>query len=126
MQTDDFQILTPFALNLDHNKKSAFSLDASWFTFSFSCNQVILGTLEIIMKKTVVVFFSSFLFSCDDLIDIRRYDGPCRIELKNGTVITTQEDIELLKSTGTITYRDENGKIWSLTTEEYETYSCGN
>jgi hypothetical protein len=64
--------------------------------------------------------------SCDEIIDVLRVDGPCTIQLTNGTTITTQESLEILQSTGTITYRDDQGKLWSIPAIEYESYSCGN
>lgn len=66
-----------------------------------------------------------FFASCEDIIDVTRVDGPCTIQLKNGTVITTENSIEILDSTGTITYRDDEDRLWSLTRSEYESYSCG-
>lgn len=63
--------------------------------------------------------------SCEDIMDIKRVDGPCTIQLTNGTTIFTEDSIEILESTGTITYRDADDKLWSLTREEYESYSCG-
>lgn len=64
--------------------------------------------------------------SCDEIIDVLRVDGPCTIQLANGTTITTQESLEILQSTGAITYRDNQGKLWSIPANEYESYSCGN
>jgi hypothetical protein len=72
------------------------------------------------------LFFFLILFSsCDELIDVLQFDGPCTILLKNGRTITTQQNIEVLESTGTITYRDDDGKLWSIPVNEYESYSCG-
>ncbi|WP_026950989.1 hypothetical protein [Algoriphagus mannitolivorans] len=62
--------------------------------------------------------------SCDELIDIEEIEGPCTIILKDGTNILTNGNIEILKSTGVMTYRDEKDKLWSLTPEEYESYDC--
>lgn len=67
-----------------------------------------------------------FLVSCEELVDVKREIGPCTIQLANGGTITTKDDIEILKATGTITYRDEDGKLWSVTTNEYIGYTCGN
>lgn len=75
------------------------------------------------MRKLFVVLFIA-LMGCDELVDIQKIDGPCTIQLKDGTIITSQS-IELLKSTGTITYRDEDGKLWSIAVDRYESYSCG-
>lgn len=59
-------------------------------------------------------------------MDIKRVDGPCTILLKDGTTIFTADSIEILEATGTITYRDAEEKLWSVTRDEYESYSCGN
>lgn len=73
-----------------------------------------------------LLFFVLILLSaCDELIDVIRIDGPCTIQLKSGNTITTQQNIELVESTGTITYRDDDGKLWSISANEYESYSCG-
>ena len=76
------------------------------------------------MRKLFTVFLIGLL-GCDEIVDIKKIDGPCTIQLKDGTIITAQS-IELLKSTGTITYRDDDGKLWSIAVERYESYSCGN
>jgi uncharacterized membrane protein (UPF0127 family) len=74
------------------------------------------------------IFFLTLIFlaSCEELVDVKRIEGPCTIQLVNGSSISTQEAIEILKTTGTITYRDEDGKLWSIPADEYLTYSCGN
>lgn len=64
------------------------------------------------------------LLSCDTLQDVNEINGPCTIVLKDGSTITSNGNIEILKSTGTITYRDEVGKLFSLFEAEYESYIC--
>ncbi|GMQ30311.1 hypothetical protein [Algoriphagus confluentis] len=76
------------------------------------------------MRKLFVVLLIALL-GCDELVDIKKIDGPCTIQLKDGTLIET-EGIELLKSTGTLTYRDQDGKLWSIAVDRYERYTCGN
>lgn len=76
------------------------------------------------MRKLFIVVLIG-LIGCDEIVDIKNIDGPCTIQLKDGTIITAQS-IELLKSTGTITYRDDDGKLWSIAVDRYESYSCGN
>ncbi|TDQ15041.1 uncharacterized protein DUF903 [Algoriphagus boseongensis] len=68
----------------------------------------------------LLILFSS----CEKLIDINEIDGPCTIVLTDGSTITSNGNIEILKSTGVLTYRDEDGKLWSLTSEEYQSYDC--
>lgn len=75
------------------------------------------------MRKLLFLVLVLFA-SCDELIDIQKIDGPCTIILKDGTNILSNGNIEILKSTGVLTYRDEKGKLWSLTSEEYESYDC--
>ncbi|MDP2043393.1 MAG: DUF903 domain-containing protein [Algoriphagus sp.] len=78
------------------------------------------------MRK-LYFFFAFILFAaCEELVDVKRIEGPCTIQLVKGGTITTQEAIEILKATGTITYRDQDGKLWSIPADEYLTYSCGN
>lgn len=78
------------------------------------------------MKISFFLFVLLLLASCEDIFDVKLVEGPCTIELSDGRTITTVEDIEIMQSTGTITYRDEDGKIWSLTADKYESYTCSN
>jgi len=82
------------------------------------------------LKKTVfTVLFFLALASCqiiDDIVDIERIDGPCTILLKDGTTIETNESLELSVRTQAITYRDDEGRLWGLFKEDYESYTCGN
>ncbi|MGM0945923.1 MAG: hypothetical protein ACQEW9_12120 [Bacteroidota bacterium] len=59
------------------------------------------------------------------LKDIKRIDGPCTIVLEDGSVIETPFSLEVTIKTEAITYRDEEGKLWSLFREDYQSYSCG-
>ncbi|MBC6368347.1 hypothetical protein [Algoriphagus sp. AK58] len=72
------------------------------------------------------LFFLLGFVSCEKIIDVQRFDGPCTIELVDGSTITTEYSIEILESTGTITYRDSDRKLWSIKADEYVSYSCGN
>ena len=78
------------------------------------------------MRFWLGLVFVLLLASCEDIMDIKRIDGPCTIQLKDGSSIFTEDSIEILESTGTITYRDADNKLWSITRDEYESYSCGN
>lgn len=66
------------------------------------------------------------LFEDTKLVDVQKFDGPCIITLKDGSTIETEGGIEVSKRYEGITYRDEDGKIWSLFKDEYDSYSCGN
>lgn len=75
--------------------------------------------------RYLLILLALMAFSgCDLLSDIEELEGPCTILLVDGRTVSTSETIEILESTGTLTYRDEDGKLWSLTSEEYESYSC--
>jgi hypothetical protein len=78
------------------------------------------------MRQIFFLFIFIFFLSCEELTDVKREKGPCTIQLVDGGAITTQDDIEILEGTGTITYRDEDGKLWSIPAAEYVSYSCGN
>ncbi|MBN7811594.1 DUF903 domain-containing protein [Algoriphagus sp. H41] len=78
------------------------------------------------MRKLCLLPAFLILFSCEEISDITRVKGPCTIELVDGRTISTANDIEILESTGTVTYRDEDGKLWSLSEAEYTSYTCGN
>ncbi|SFN60995.1 hypothetical protein SAMN04488519_101131 [Algoriphagus ornithinivorans] len=82
------------------------------------------------IARNFIILLILFFSSCDSwlqdigLKDIKRIDGPCTILLVDGTVIETPYSLEVTIRTEAITYRDENGKLWSLFREEYESYSC--
>lgn len=75
------------------------------------------------MKKLGAFFLFAILLSCEDLIDVEEITGTCTIVLIDGSIITTL-GVEFMKKTETITYRDEDGKLWSLFKGDYESYSC--
>lgn len=78
------------------------------------------------MRKLILPLFLVFFASCEEIFDVKRVDGPCTIQLVDGGTITTQFSIEILQGTGTITYRDDDRKLWSIPASEYSSYSCGN
>jgi hypothetical protein len=78
------------------------------------------------MQRILVLFFFLLILSaCEKFTEVRRFEGPCTIELVSGLQISTAFSIEILQSTGTITYRDEKNLLWSLKADEYVSYSCG-
>jgi hypothetical protein len=76
------------------------------------------------MKSFLPLVFLVFLFSCDTLRDVNESNGPCNIILTDGSTIVSNGIIEIQKKTGTITYRDEAGKLWSLFLDDYRSYTC--
>ncbi len=82
--------------------------------------------MRLLLRHFCILLFLIFLSSCEDLTDVKRVDGPCTIQLVDGGTITTQFSIEILEGTGTITYRDDDRKLWSIPASEYTSYSCGN
>ncbi|REG91021.1 YgdI/YgdR family lipoprotein [Algoriphagus antarcticus] len=62
--------------------------------------------------------------ACDTLQDVNEINGPCTIILPDGSTIISSGNIEIQKKTGTITYRDEAGKLWSLFMDDYQSYTC--
>lgn len=77
------------------------------------------------MRILPVLLVFLLFASCEEISDITRVKGPCTIQLASGGTISTA-NIEILESTRTLTYRDEEEKLWSLSEAEYSTYSCGN
>jgi len=76
------------------------------------------------MKKIFFAFILTLGMSgC--LSDIEEITGTCTVLLKDGTTIEMSQDIRQNTKTGTITYRDENGKLWSIFKEDYESFDCG-
>ena len=103
--------------------KSRHFVICKWIFFT----QVNSRLYSLVMRRFLLLSLSMLLFfSCEKILEVQRFDGPCTIELVNGQRITTQNSIEILESTGTITYRDEEGKLWSIKSSEYTSYSCGN
>ncbi|RAI90150.1 hypothetical protein [Algoriphagus yeomjeoni] len=80
------------------------------------------------MKKylpfLILILASCSLFEKTDLVDIQEIDGPCTIQLTDGTSVVSNGNIEISKRTQAITYRDENNKIWSLFKNDYTSYTC--
>jgi hypothetical protein len=72
----------------------------------------------------ILVLSGCSLFEDTKLVDIMEVDGPCTILLTDGTTIVSSGNIEISKRTEAITYRDEDGKLWSLFKEDYTSYSC--
>jgi hypothetical protein len=80
------------------------------------------------MNRLFLIFLIA-LSGCeiiDDLTDIEKIQGPCKIILTSGKVIEIEGEIKLSVRTQAITYRDEKGKLWSVFEKEYTSYSCGN
>lgn len=74
------------------------------------------------MKRLIGIPFLILLFSCS-LLEVEEFTGGCTIILADGSSIQV-DGIEILEPTQTITYRDEDGKLWSLFKEDYRSYSC--
>ncbi|OOG75295.1 DUF903 domain-containing protein [Algoriphagus sp. A40] len=78
------------------------------------------------MRQVSFLFVLFLLAACEEIFDVKGIEGPCTIQMVDGSTITVEKSIEIIQSTGTITYKDEDGKLWSITADEYLTYSCGN
>ena len=80
------------------------------------------------MKKYLTLFIlvlaSCSLFEDTKLVDILEVDGPCTIQLTDGTTVVSNGNVEISKRTQAITYRDADGKIWSVFKNDYTSYSC--
>ena len=57
------------------------------------------------------------------LKDVKIIEGSCTITLSDGSIVTS-EGLEIMLKTETITYRDEEGKLWSFFKNDYQSYSC--
>lgn len=69
------------------------------------------------MKR--VSLFILLLVACHACIPYEEIDGPCLVFLltapgERARFYEIREDIRRDKSTGVFTYRDENGKLWSI------------
>lgn len=69
------------------------------------------------MRKELIIllFFSGIISSC---MDIEKISGTCEVYviMDDGSVRFYEmfEDIRRNESTGVFTYRDENGRLWSI------------
>ncbi|GAA0878884.1 hypothetical protein GCM10009119_18520 [Algoriphagus jejuensis] len=77
------------------------------------------------MRKYLMLTVVFGMFGCEGFNDVTETSGPCTILLVNGASISTQETIKIMESTNIITYRDADGKLWSIPPAEYSSYSCG-
>lgn len=81
-----------------------------------------------LMKKCLpilILFLAGCsLFEDTKLVDVKEVLGPCTIVLTDGTSVVSSGNIEISKTTMTITYRDEADKLWSLFKDDYTSYSC--
>ena len=75
-------------------------------------------------KMLLLSLFCVSLLGCDTLQDVKEINGDCTIVLADGSSIVSFGNIEILEKTQTITYRDADGKIWSLFKDDYTSYSC--
>lgn len=64
------------------------------------------------------------IFEDTKLVDVQEILGPCTIDLIDGTSVVSNGNIKISKSELTITYRDEENKLWSLFKGDYSRYSC--
>ena len=58
-------------------------------------------------------------------LEVETFNQSCTVVMNDGTILEISRDIRRNKKTGTITYRDEDDKLWSIFQEEYESFSCG-
>lgn len=77
----------------------------------------------------MVLFLMFLVSSCEGVLediglkDVKIIEGSCTITLIDGSTVSS-EGLEIMLKTETITYRDEEGKLWSLFKDEYQSYSC--
>ena len=80
------------------------------------------------MKKyfpiLVLILAGCSLFEDTKLVEVKEVIGPCSIVLTDGKTVVSNGNIEISKSTLTITYRDETDKLWSIFKDDYTSYSC--
>jgi hypothetical protein len=104
--------------------KSVISLDIilAIKIVKFYRNQVYKGLsryqrLLVFMRKELIIllFFTGMISSC---MDIEEISGTCEVYvvMDDGSVRFYEmfEDIRRNKSTGVFSYRDENGRLWSI------------
>jgi hypothetical protein len=80
--------------------------------------------MERIMKRVFV--FCILMLMLGACLEIEEINSSCTVLLNDGSVLEINRDIRINNETGTITYRDENDRLWSIFKEDYESFSCGN
>lgn len=80
--------------------------------------------IKISSNLFVLSLFCVSLIGCDTLQDVKEINGDCTIVLPDGSTVVSNGNIEILEKTQTITYRDADGKLWSLFKNDYTSYSC--
>jgi hypothetical protein len=61
------------------------------------------------------------MFGCLEVEKIKR---TCTVFLKDRTTLEIKDDVRKNRKTGTITYRDEEGRLWSLYETAYDSLVC--
>ncbi len=79
-------------------------------------------TMRWLNRITILILLT--MAGCDSLQDINEVNGPCEIILIDGTTIIPVGRIKISDRTRAITYRGDDGKLWSLFPDEYKSYSC--
>ncbi|MDX5478232.1 hypothetical protein [Fontibacter flavus] len=73
------------------------------------------------MNKVLIplIFLALFTSAC---VEVEEISGGCEVYLKRADGSTwfyeIKEDVRRNKDTGVFTYRDENGKLWSINQDE--------
>lgn len=73
-----------------------------------------------------VFVFCCLMIMTGACMEIDKINSTCTVVLNDGSFLEISRDIRVNNETGTITYRDENDKLWSIFKEDYESYSCAN
>jgi hypothetical protein len=72
-----------------------------------------------------ILVFCFLMLATGACLEVETINQSCTVVMNDGTIIEISRDIRRNRKTGTITYRDENDKLWSIFQEDYESYSCG-
>ena len=86
--------------------------------------QIKISPMKKYLPILVLLLGGCGLFEDTKLVDVQEIQGPCTIDLIDGTSVVSKGNIQISKSELTITYRDEENKLWSLFKGDYSRYSC--
>ncbi|WP_373523648.1 hypothetical protein [Aquiflexum sp.] len=73
-----------------------------------------------------ILVFCCLMLITGACLEVETINQTCTVVMNDGTILEISRDIRRNSKTGTITYRDEDDKLWSIFQEDYESYSCGN
>jgi hypothetical protein len=100
-------------------------IEHTYYNIRNSMKTLFLRLLKIKWMMIRILVFCFLMLATGACLEVETINQSCTVVMNDGTIIEISRDIRRNRKTGTITYRDENDKLWSIFQEDYESYSCG-